>query len=277
MDATRPTDDSQTALWNGTAGNAWVDAQAILDQLFQPFEDLLAQTTAECQARAVLDVGCGTGGTTVAVARVAGHATGIDISAPMLAAAQARAAREQVPAQFILADAQTHAFAPASFDLIVSRFGVMFFDDPVRAFANLRQALRPSGALRVIAWRSAAENPFMTTAEQAAAPLLPELPQRQPNAPGQFAFANAARVEQILKDSGWHGISLQPIDVTCTFAKKDLLTYITRLGPLGRILPDLDESRRKAIIDAVRPAFEPYVHGETVRLDVACWMIEAEG
>lgn len=277
MDAPRPTDDSQTALWNGTAGNAWVDAQAILDQLFQPFEDLLAQTTAECQARAVLDVGCGTGGTTVAVARVAGQATGIDISAPMLAAAQARAAREQVPAQFILADAQTHAFAPASFDLIVSRFGVMFFDDPVRAFANLRQALRPSGALRVIAWRSAAENPFMTTAEQAAAPLLPELPPRQPNAPGQFAFANAARVEQILEDSGWHGISLQPIDVTCTFAKKDLLTYITRLGPLGRILPDLDESGRKAIIDAVRPAFAPYVHGKTVRLDVACWMIGAEG
>ncbi len=96
----------------------------------------------------------------------------------------------------------------------------MFFDDPVRAFANLRQTLRPNGALRVIAAAQRRREPFMTTAEQAAAPLLPELPPRQPSAPAQFAFANAARVEQILKDSGWHAIDLQPIDVTCTFAER---------------------------------------------------------
>ena len=145
----------------------------------------------------VLDVGCGTGSTTLAVARrlgAKGRCIGIDISEPMIAAARARAEREGTPASFIRADAQTHAFEPASFDMIISRFGVMFFDDSVRAFANLRRAAKQTPSLRFIAWRSAAENPFMTTAERAAAPLLPNLPARRPDAPGQFAFADRDRV-----------------------------------------------------------------------------------
>ena len=108
----------------------------------------------------------------------------------MIAAARARAERERTPADFVCADAEVHAFEPASFDTIISRFGVMFFDDPVRAFANLRRAARDDARVRCIAWRSAADNPFMTTAERAAAPLLPTLPARRPDAPGQFAFAN---------------------------------------------------------------------------------------
>ena len=153
----------------------------------------------------VLDVGCGTGSTTLAVARrlgAKGRCIGIDISEPMIAAARARAEREGTPASFIRADAQTHAFEPASFDMIISRFGVMFFDDSVRAFANLRRAARDDAELRFIAWRSAAENPFMTTAERAAAPLLPNLPARRPDAPGQFAFADRRRVYSILEESG---------------------------------------------------------------------------
>src|SRR5438270_1708240 len=174
MEPAREANDEQTKLWNGLAGRAWVETQEALDRMFEPFERLLVEAAAAKAARGVLDVGCGTGSTTLAIARRLGasaRCVGLDISAPMIAVAQGRAEREGSPARFITADAQRHAFEPASFDMIVSRFGVMFFDDPVGAFANLRRAARDGAELRCIAWRSAAENPFMTTAERAAAPL----------------------------------------------------------------------------------------------------------
>ena len=212
----------------------------------------------------MLDVGCGTGGTTLAVARLLGtkgRSLGIDISDPMIAAATARAERESVPADFICADAQTYAFEAASFDMIISRFGVMFFEDSVRAFTNLRRAARGGADLRCIAWRSAADNPFMTTAERAAAPLLPSLPARQPDAPGQFAFANALRVHAILEQSGWSAIEIAPIDVACTLPEKALAPYLTRFGPVGRVLDEADDQTRTHVIETVRAAFDPYVHG----------------
>ncbi|MGT2456378.1 class I SAM-dependent methyltransferase [Cupriavidus basilensis] len=278
MDVTHQTDNEQMALWNGRAGRAWVESQALLDQMFKPFENLLAEVARAGSWRRVLDVGCGTGGTTLAVARqlgAKGHCTGIDISEPMIAAARARARQEDTTASFIRADAQTHAFAPASFDMIISRLGVMFFDNPVLAFANLRRAASDDAGLRCLAWRSAAENPFMTTAERAAAPLLPNLPARQPGAPGQFAFADRHRVASILEESGWAAIDIQPIDVECTLPENALTGYLTRLGPVGLVLEDADERTRAQVIDTVRAAFDPYVHGEEVRYTAACWMVSA--
>jgi hypothetical protein len=193
----------------------------------------------------------------------------------MIAAARARAEREGTPAHFIRADAQAHPFEPASVDTIMSRFGVMFFADPVAAFANLRRAATADAAMRLLAWRSAAENPFMTTAERAAAPLLPDLPPRRPDAPGQFAFADDRRVHGILADSGWTDIDIHAIDVECTLPERDLVPYLTRLGPVGQALQDADEQTKARVLDVVRPAFDPYVGGAEVRFTAACWMIAA--
>lgn len=278
MDITKQQDNEQAALWNGRGGRAWVDAQESLDQLFAPFENLLVDEARAASAHRVLDVGCGTGATTLAIAQVlgaAGHCVGADISEPMIAAARARAERACAPASFICRDVQRHAFEPASFDLIVSRFGVMFFDSPVQAFANLRHAASDGAALRAIAWRSPADNPFMTTAERAAAPLLPNLPVRRPGAPGQFSFADRDRVVSILEESGWAGIDIRPIDVECTLPEKALHGYLTRLGPVGLVLQDADERTRAQVTEAMRAAFEPYVHGSEVRFTAACWMIGA--
>lgn len=280
MDDIRKTNDQEN-LWNGTAGRAWVDAQTTLDQILEPFADLLVEAVSAVSAASggsVLDVGCGTGGTTLAVARRLGdqgRCVGVDISAPMIDAARARAEREGTPASFIRADAQTHAFEPASFDVIISRFGVMFFDDFVGAFANLRHAAKVGAALRFIAWRGPEENPFMTTAERAAAPFLPSIPPRRLDAPGQFAFADSHRIRRVLEESGWDEIDIQPIDVTCTFPETELNRYLTRLGPLGLVLQDADEDTRTRVVQTVRGAFAPYVHGANVRFDAACWMVGA--
>ena len=270
--------EAQSALWNGPSGLAWVDAQRPLDRMFEPFETLLADAAVATSARRVLDVGCGTGAVTLAIARRLGahaHCTGVDISVRMIAAAQARAEREGLAASFVLADAQTHAFAPAQFDLIVSRFGVMFFDDPVRAFANLRHAARANAQLRFVAWRSAADNPFMTTAERVAAPLLPNLPARQPGAPGQFAFGDRQRIASVLSDSGWADIAIEPIDVACALPVPALDDYVARLGPVGLALRQVDDATRRRVIETVRAAFERYVHGAEVRFDAACWLVTA--
>ncbi|OHV49084.1 class I SAM-dependent methyltransferase [Pseudofrankia sp. BMG5.36] len=269
-------DDAQKALWNGAGGRGWTAAQDLLDEMYRPFEALLADAVAT--GSSVLDVGCGTGATTVAAARRAGSAgrcVGVDISEPMVEAARARTERAGVSASFIHADAATHTFEPASFDLLVSRFGVMFFDDFPRAFANLRRAGTDTAQVRFIVWRSPDENPFMTTAERAAAPLLPHLAPRDPEAPGQFALARADRVRRILDESGWTNIDIQPIDVECVLPETELVRYLTLLGPVGRALQGADERTRAQVVETARAAFGPYQRGAEIRFTAACWMVGA--
>jgi SAM-dependent methyltransferase len=268
--------DEQAKLWNGPSGRAWVEEQALLDRVLQPFQALLLEDVSRSGAHRVLDVGCGTGSTTLAFASLLGangHCTGIDISEPMLALAKARAADAGLHVTFIRANAQTYTFEPESVDMIVSRFGVMFFDDPVAAFANLRRAATRGAPLRCLAWRSAAENQFSTTAERAVANLLPDLPPRRTDGPGQFAFADRERAHAILHGSGWTGIDIQPIDVECTMPEAELVRYVTRLGPVGVALQDVDDGTRARVVETLRAAFDPFVHGAEVRFPAACWRL----
>jgi SAM-dependent methyltransferase len=268
MDETSAVEREQAAAWNGPSGDAWVAAQSVLDGLFREIEEHLADAVAARPGGRVLDVGCGTGATTLAAARrlgARGRCTGVDISAPMVALARERAAREGLPVEFVVADAKSHPFEPASFDTVISRFGVMFFADPVGAFANLRRATSPDdGELRIVVWRSPRENPFMTTAGRAAAPLLPDsaLPARRLDGLGQFGFADPDRVRAILGDSGWSAIDVQPLDVLCTMPERALMSYVTRLGPLGSALQGADDATRARVLETVRSAFDPFVEGD---------------
>jgi len=271
--------NSQSALWMGGAGHAWVAEQAVIDQMFRPIETLLAEAAARGKVERALDVGCGTGGTTLALARRLGsgaRCTGIDISEPMIDHARLQARQEGLPVEFVRADAQRHHFEPGTFDLAVSRFGVMFFDDPVAAFTNLRQAMRNGGRLHAVVWRSADENPFMTTAEHAARPLLPSLPVRQADEAGQFGFAREVRVREILTHAGWKGVKLEALDVQCRFPESELSGYLSRMGPFGRALEMLEPVLRRRVIDEVRLAFNAFVSGGTVSFRTACWMVSAQ-
>ncbi|WP_306362316.1 class I SAM-dependent methyltransferase [Nocardia sp. CC227C] len=263
--------------WRGGSGHAWADLQEALDTALRPFEELLVTAVRAAGGHRVLDIGCGAGTTTLAAARslgADGRSVGVDISEPLIAVARERARRTRLPAEFLLADAQTYAFTP-DFDTLISRFGVMFFADPVAAFANLRGAAREGAALRFVAWRGIEENPFMTTAERAAAPLVPGLPGRDPSGPGQFAFADRDRVAGVLADSGWSDITIDPVDPVCTLPEEHLVAYFTRLGPLGTVFADLPEQLRPRVVDVVRSAFEPYVDGGMVRYPAACWLVGA--
>jgi SAM-dependent methyltransferase len=269
----------QAALWNDASGRIWVEMQQVLDGMLAPLVAPLMEEGFPGEGGRVLDIGCGAGATALSMARrlgPAGLCLGVDISGPLVAAAKARAAAEGLAcAAFVQADAQTHGFEPDDFDAVISRFGVMFFDDPAAAFANIRRAARRKAKLAFVAWRSPAENPFMTTAARAAAPFLPHLPAPDPDAPGPFAFADRDRVQRILDVSGWADVDIRPIDVPSDVAEKDLLTYVTKLGPVGLALRDVDEPTRARTAEAVRAAFDPYVRDGAARFTAACWLVSA--
>jgi hypothetical protein len=151
----------------------------------------------------------------------------------------------------------------------------MFFDDSEAAFANIRRAARPGSKVAFVAWRSPADNPFMSVAVRAAAPFLPSLPAPNPDAPGQFAFADGDKVRRILEASSWTNIDVGPIDVPCSVTEDDLFAYMTKLGPVGLALREVDESTRTRVVEALRAAFDPYVDHGVARFTAACWLVRA--
>ena len=266
MDQVDKVDPGQAAVWNGAGGRGWVEMQELTDRLFQPIEDVLVEAVGAGAVRRVLDVGCGAGETTLAIARrlsVEGECTGIDVSEPLVASAEP-CPEGGCPRPFVRADAQRHPLEPASYDMIVSRFGVMFFDDFVEAFANLRRrrATR-SAAARRLAQRCG--DPFMKTAENAAAPLWRST--TEPDTPGQFALADDQRVRD-LRATGWGDIDIEPIDVVCTLPETDLVRYLTNSVPGPRIGPH-HTSTQARVVQAVRPAFDTYVDRSEVHFTAA--------
>lgn len=268
----------QKSHWDGAGGETWADAQSVMDAMFEGIETRLAASAAQSGASNILDIGCGTGAVTLAAAKSAPSAqlTGIDISGPMLTLARSRGSAAGLDAEFIKADAETHDFGDNHFDLMISRFGVMFFADPVKAFSNLRSAATTAASLHLYAWRSPADNPFMSAGTRAAAPFLDEMPKREKNAPGQFGFEDRDYIHTILKDAGWIGIDITPEDVPCSFPVSELPLFLDRLGPVPRLLEMNPQADKDAVRAAVREAYGGYIDGDQVRYIAGCWSIRAK-
>jgi SAM-dependent methyltransferase len=271
----------QIAYWNGPGGQHWADRQQTQDIVLAPVSEALIERARAKAGERVVDVGCGCGATTIALAQkvgVGGHVTGIDISAPMLARA-----RQLAPAgarvDFVLADATVYPFVPESFDLLASRFGVMFFAEPALSFANMHKALRPSGRLAFACWRDPRENPFFMAPLQAVYKHAPKLPQLGPEDPGPFSFASEARVNRILGEAGFSGIAMEPCDLWLDIAVGrglDAAVEATlEIGPAARALSEQPPDVRAAATRSIREALAPFARGQTVPLKASIWIVTA--
>ncbi len=280
MEAARGNDvnQKQAEVWNGETGRVWIEEQWLLDHMYQPVVEAILAACPPRTGNRVLDVGCGTGAVTIAYARhlASGpECVGIDFSSPMIAAARARSEQERVKASFVQGDAQVYPFEEASFDLLVSRFGVMFFDDPVRAFANLRRAAKPNAKACFAVWRSPEDNGFMREAERAAAAFLPDVPAPDPGAPGRFALSDRERTQVILGDGGWSRVEILHADIPCSLPLRDLDHMFTSFGPIGGVFRQLDKASQSQLVEKVRPVFSKHVIGDEVHFRAGCWIILA--
>jgi ubiquinone/menaquinone biosynthesis C-methylase UbiE len=271
----------QIAYWNGPGGQRWADRQQTQDVLLQPVADILIDRAKIKAGEHVIDVGCGSGAISIAAAEKVGptgHVLGLDISGPMLARAR-QIAPADLPVDFVLADVTVHPFEPASFDLLVSRFGVMFFAEPARSFANLRKALKLRGRLAFACWREPRENPFFMAPLQAVYKHVPKLPQLGPEDPGPFSFASEQRVVRILSEAGFSGIAMEKcnlaLDPAIGRGLDDAVQSALEIGPAARALAEQPPDVVAAAAQSVREALAPHVKGQTVPLDASIWIVTA--
>jgi SAM-dependent methyltransferase len=275
--------EQQARFWQEEGGPAWVEDEESHDLMLEPFEvRLLAALDAQPGER-VLDVGCGFGTTSLDVARAVapdGKVVGVDLSEAMVGRARERAAvASATNVSFRCGDAQTDDLG-RPFDAVVSRFGLMFFDDPATAFGNLAAATRPGGRLSFLCWRPMAENPWFAVPAAVVVASLPEPPPpSSPLEPGPFGLADATVVSGVLERAGWTDVSATPFDTAVRpdgGRGLDGAVEHVRKGRIGRMLAaQLPPDRAAEVLEHVRDALAPYERDGIVRLPGAAWCVAA--
>ena len=271
----------QLAFWNGQGGHTWVERQAHTDITLAPMSQALLAFAAPRPGEGVLDVGCGCGATTLDLARAvgpAGRVVALDISGPMLDEGRARARAAGIAnVEWRQADAATADLD--GFDLVTSAFGVMFFGEPVAAFAHMRRAARPGARMALVCWRPLAENPWMEVPMKAVLHHLPPRPKAAPNAPGMFAFADPRYVSEILTAAGWASPQCDRLDLDLDIAAgrglEEAVTQTTRIGAINSWLRNQPAEIVSAAVESVREALSAHVDGASVRLPGAMWLISS--
>jgi SAM-dependent methyltransferase len=271
----------QIEFWNSDEATHWVRDQARYDEMLAPFTDALLERAALPVDADVLDIGCGTGFTTRAAARRTpeGRATGVDVSEPMIAAARALAQADGLRnVDFSVGDAQTASFA-ADHAAVISRFGVMFFDDPVAAFTNLRTALRPDGQLTFVCWQPMLDNEWMAVPLMAVlAHVSPPAP-ADPSTPGPFSLGERDRIVDVLGAAGFGEVTVEPgstpILVGGPGSVAEAVAFMRATGMGRLLLADREAPGVRDALDAIATALEPHHDGEGVRLGSATWLVTA--
>lgn len=272
----------QIEFWNEVQGPKWVRLQERTDTVLGPFAQAAISALGLRAGMHVLDIGCGCGTTTLAIAEAIGpdgSVTGVDISRPMIEWSRERAAG--MPGhkiEILEADAQLHAFPSHGFDAIFSSFGVMFFADPVAAFANIRSAAKPGAQLAFASWRDKSENPWVTEVVKVAKQFV-EMPEPPgPTDPGQFAFADEARVLGILREAGWDDIAAAPVDrkLRLGASMEDAIGFVTQMGPAAKPIKDAGEAVQAKVLNALKVALAPYDDGNGPEMPAAGWTFTAK-
>ena len=275
----------QVGDWNGQSGERWVANQARLDAMVAVFGQAAIEAAAPATGERVLDIGCGAGASSLALAArvgAGGQVLGVDISEPLIGRARALV-QQDTPALFQVADASSAELPEGAFDILFSRFGVMFFDDPIAAFAHMRRALRPGGRVAFVCWRGAAENDWVRLPVGALKGIVPPSALPDPEAPGPFSFGDRGRVARILTAAGFTDIAIAPFDASVPFGEgvtrdaaiDDAVKMTLEVGPLSRALADQPDDIRARASAAVRAAFAGLPGERSVMINGAAWIVIA--
>jgi SAM-dependent methyltransferase len=273
----------QAEYWNSEPSRQWIAFQEALDQRFAPLTELLIERAQVARGACVLDVGCGTGATTLRLAGAVGaHGSvlALDISEPLLAVARRRIMDEgHANVRFMVGDAQTHRFERASYDLALSRFGVMFFEDPIQAFGNLKSALRSGARLTFVCWGPLEDNPWFALPLQVGIERLGPPEPRPARAPGPLALSEPDYVEAILGAAGFAEVRIERIATLLPGAAdvREEAGLASRLGLLARLLRErgADAATRERMVEELAERLRPYLTTEGVRLPALLHLVSA--
>jgi SAM-dependent methyltransferase len=274
--------NAQAEYWNSPAARPWAEQHERQDRALAKLTTVALDLAAPEPGAHVLDIGCGSGTTVLALAaRVGprGHVLGADISEHSVAQARARIAAAGLQhAEVILADVAAHPFIAGSFDLAFSQLGVMFFNDPTAAFANVHRAMKPAGRLTLAVFRPASENPWPSAPVAAVRHLLPPMPRPAPAEPGPFSWADPARVERILEGAGFREVALTPVNLDYQLAgaggAAEAAEFALLFGPLTRV-SGLSAEQREAVRATLEGFFQRRVTPQGVALPSAFWIVQA--
>jgi SAM-dependent methyltransferase len=266
--------------WNADEAQHWVVEQERYDRQLAPFADAVLSAATIGPADRVLDLGCGCGTTTMLSARHAAEAVGVDISAPMLEQARARArAAGATNVRFEQGDVQVHAFQPASFDVAISRFGVMFFADPVAAFSNVARALRPSGRLAFVCWQDLGRNDWLLVPGMAAVEYVPLPDLGPPDAPGMFSLAAPERIRDLLGSAGFVDIDIADFQTPMLLAGggtvDETMEFLAATAIAAAMFENADPDDVERARVAIRDVLAARYDGEGVRLGASAWVVTA--
>lgn len=273
-----PGNVNQAQSWGGDEGEIWARYPEFFDSSTREHQAKLMEAAAITAEALVLDIGCGTGGSTIEAARAAhrGTAVGVDLSARMIARARALAAAQDVTnATFIHGDAQIHPFEPASLDVVISRTGAMFFADQIAAFTNIARALRSHGRLALVSWQGPERNEWFQSFVDALT-LGRGLAPPPPNAPSPFAHADPARTVQILTDAGFTNVHINPLELPIYFGNTVDDGYQVLSQLFAWMTRPLAPGEQAAASNRLRDTLAAHMTPDGVTYESHAWLITAQ-
>lgn len=271
----------QKARWTGAGGRHWAAEAERHDRMLAPYRDQLLDVLALRPGERVLDVGCGNAALTLAAATLVapeGEAVGVDISTPMLAQARQRANDAEVTnVSFVEADAQVHPFDPDAFDALTSRFGVMFFDDPIAAFTNLRGALRRGARVAFTCWQDLFRNEWLMVPAAAALEHVPMPDLGEPGAPGPFSLSDPDRVRSVLTGAGFASIEIDERSAEAWMGADtdDAVEFLRKTGFAEDLMAGVDDDTAARAWDAIATAVAARQRDDGIYLGGAAWLVTA--